>query len=47
MSELNSSLPPWAAVAAHAKEMAKVHLRDLAGTDAKPYRAAALSSNTA
>src|ERR1700727_3128113 len=35
MSELNSSLPAWAAVAAHAKEMAHVHLRDLAGTDAK------------
>jgi glucose-6-phosphate isomerase len=32
MSELNSSLPAWAAVAAHAKEMVKVHLRDLAGT---------------
>jgi glucose-6-phosphate isomerase len=38
MSELNSSLPAWAAVAAHAKEMAKVHLRDLAGTDAKRWQ---------
>jgi glucose-6-phosphate isomerase len=38
MSELNSSMPAWAAVAAHAKEMAKVHLRDLAGTDAKRWQ---------
>jgi glucose-6-phosphate isomerase len=38
MSELNSSLPAWVAVAAHAKEMAKVHLRDLAGTDAKRWQ---------
>jgi glucose-6-phosphate isomerase len=38
MSELNSSLPAWAAVAAHAKEMAKVHLRDLAGTDARRWQ---------
>jgi glucose-6-phosphate isomerase len=38
MSELNSSLPEWAAVAAHAKEMVKVHLRDLAGTDAKRWQ---------
>jgi glucose-6-phosphate isomerase len=38
MSELNSSLPAWSAVAAHAKEMAKVHLRDLAGTDAKRWQ---------
>jgi glucose-6-phosphate isomerase len=38
MSELNSSLPAWAAVAAHAKEMANVHLRDLAGTDAKRWQ---------
>jgi glucose-6-phosphate isomerase len=38
MSELNSSLPAWAALAAHAKEMVKVHLRDLAGTDAKRWR---------
>ena len=38
MSELNSSLPAWAAVAAHAKEMAYVHLRDLAGTDAKRWQ---------
>ena len=38
MSELNSALPAWAAVAAHAKDMAKVHLRDLAGTDAKRWQ---------
>ena len=38
MSELNSSLPAWAAVAAHAKDMAKVHLRDLVGTDAKRWQ---------
>ena len=38
MSELNSALPAWAALAAHAKEMAKVHLRDLAGTDARRWQ---------
>jgi glucose-6-phosphate isomerase len=38
MSELNSSLPAWSAVAAHAKEMVKVHLRDLAGTDARRWQ---------
>jgi glucose-6-phosphate isomerase len=38
MSELNSTLPAWAAVAAHAKDMAKVHLRDLAGADAKRWQ---------
>jgi glucose-6-phosphate isomerase len=38
MSELNSSLPAWSAVAAHAKEMAKMHLRDLAGTDARRWQ---------
>jgi glucose-6-phosphate isomerase len=38
MSELNSTLPAWAAVATHAKDMAKVHLRDLAGTDAKRWQ---------
>jgi glucose-6-phosphate isomerase len=38
MSELNSSLPAWTAVAAHAKEMAKAHLRDLAGTDARRWQ---------
>jgi glucose-6-phosphate isomerase len=38
MSELNSSLPAWIAVAAHAEDMAKVHLRDLAGADAKRWQ---------
>src|ERR1700683_2298690 len=38
MNELNSSLPAWAAVAAHAKDMAKVHLRDLVGADAKRWQ---------
>jgi len=38
MSELNSSIPAWAAVTAHAKDMATVHLRDLAGTDAKRWQ---------
>jgi glucose-6-phosphate isomerase len=38
MSELNSALPAWAAVAAHAKDMAKVHLRDLAGSDARRWQ---------
>jgi glucose-6-phosphate isomerase len=38
MSDLNSSLPSWGAVAAHAKDMAKVHLRDLVGTDAKRWQ---------
>ena len=38
MSELNSSLPAGAAEAAHAKEQVKVHLRDLAGTDAKRWQ---------
>jgi glucose-6-phosphate isomerase len=36
MIQLNSSLPAWGAVATHAKEMAKVHLRDLSGAD--PHR---------
>jgi glucose-6-phosphate isomerase len=38
MSELNSSIPAWAAVTAHAKDMATVHLRDLAGTDANRWQ---------
>jgi glucose-6-phosphate isomerase len=36
MTQLNSSLPAWGAVAAHAKDMAKMHLRDLSA--AKPKR---------
>jgi glucose-6-phosphate isomerase len=38
MSDLNSSLPAWSAVAAHAKDMDKVHLRDLAGADPKRWQ---------
>jgi glucose-6-phosphate isomerase len=38
MSQLNSSLPQWSAVAAHAKDFSKVHLRDLAGTDPKRWQ---------
>src|SRR5580698_5671931 len=38
MSELNSLLPAWKAVAAHAREMATVHLRDLAGSDSKRWQ---------
>src|ERR1700736_2870030 len=38
MSQLNSSLPAWGAVAAHAKDMSKVHLRDLSSADAKRWQ---------
>src|SRR5580700_7512021 len=38
MSELNSSLPAWSAVAAHAKDMANVHLRDLSAADAQRWQ---------
>src|SRR6202789_2365682 len=38
MSQLNSSLPAWGAVAAHAKEMTKVHLRDLSTADLKRWQ---------
>ena len=38
MSQLNSSLQAWGAVAAHAKEMAKVHLRDLTAADPKRWQ---------
>jgi glucose-6-phosphate isomerase len=38
MSQLNSSLPAWGAVAAHAKEFSKVQLRDLAAADAKRWQ---------
>jgi glucose-6-phosphate isomerase len=38
MSQLNSSLPAWGAVAAHAKDMAKVHLRDLASADTRRWQ---------
>src|ERR1700733_2340606 len=46
MSELNSSLPAWAAVAAHAKDMSKAHLRDLAGADAKRWQQCHLEHDT-
>jgi glucose-6-phosphate isomerase len=40
MSQLNSSLPAWGAVAAHAKEFsqAQVHLRDLTAADPKRWQ---------
>jgi glucose-6-phosphate isomerase len=38
MSHLNSALPAWSAVAAHATEFSKVQLRDLAAADAKRWQ---------
>jgi glucose-6-phosphate isomerase len=38
MSKLNSSLPAWGAVAAHAKELGKAQLRDLAASDPKRWQ---------
>jgi glucose-6-phosphate isomerase len=38
MTQLNSTLPAWAAVAAHAKEISKTHLRDLASSDPKRWQ---------
>src|SRR5271167_3200950 len=38
MSQLNSSLPAWGALAAHAKEFAKVQLRDLAAADPRRWQ---------
>jgi glucose-6-phosphate isomerase len=38
MSQLNSTLPAWAAVTAHAKELSKVHIRDLSATDPKRWQ---------
>jgi glucose-6-phosphate isomerase len=38
MSQLNSTLPAWGAVAAHAKEFSKMQLRDLAATDPKRWQ---------
>ena len=38
MSELNSSLPAWGAVAAHARELVKAKLRDLSATDPKRWQ---------
>jgi glucose-6-phosphate isomerase len=38
MNQLNSSLPAWGAVAAHAKDMSKAHLRDLSAADPKRWQ---------
>ncbi len=38
MAQLNSSLPAWAAVAAHAEEFKGAHLRDLTGADAQRWQ---------
>ncbi|HEX3950232.1 MAG TPA: glucose-6-phosphate isomerase [Steroidobacteraceae bacterium] len=38
MSQLNSSLPAWAAVAAHANDLSKAQLRDLAASDPKRWQ---------
>ena len=38
MSELNSSLLAWGAVAAHAKELVKATLRDLSASDPKRWQ---------
>jgi glucose-6-phosphate isomerase len=46
MSELNSAMPAWAALASHAKDMAGVHLRDLAGSDAKRWQDSHLEHDT-
>jgi glucose-6-phosphate isomerase len=38
MNQLNSSLPAWGALAAHAKQFAKVQLRDLAAADPRRWQ---------
>ena len=38
MTQLNSSRSEWAAVAAHAKEVSKAHLRDLTAADPKRWQ---------
>jgi glucose-6-phosphate isomerase len=38
MSQLNSSLPAWGALAAHARDFAKVQLRDLAAADIRRWQ---------
>jgi glucose-6-phosphate isomerase len=38
MTQLNSSLPAWGAVAAHAAELASAHLRDLTAADSDRWR---------
>ena len=37
-SRLNSTLPEWAALAAHAKEVSRLHLRDLTAADADRWQ---------
>src|ERR1700675_360899 len=38
MNQLNSTLPAWGTLAAHAKQLAKVQLRDLAAADARRWQ---------
>jgi glucose-6-phosphate isomerase len=38
MNQLHSSLPAWGTLAAHAKQLAKVQLRDLAAADARRWQ---------
>jgi glucose-6-phosphate isomerase len=38
MSQLNSSLPAWGALAAHARDFAKVQLRDLAAAESRRWQ---------
>ena len=38
MSQLNSSLPAWGALSAHARDFAKVQLRDLAAADLRRWQ---------
>src|SRR5271165_1124980 len=38
MSQLNSCLPAWGTLAAHARQFAKVQLRDLAGADSRRWQ---------
>jgi glucose-6-phosphate isomerase len=38
MNQLHSSLPAWGTLAAHAKQLAKVQLRDLAGADSRRWQ---------
>jgi glucose-6-phosphate isomerase len=38
MSPLNSSLPAWSALAAHARKVAALHLRELTASDAKRWQ---------
>jgi glucose-6-phosphate isomerase len=38
MSQLNSSLPAWGALAAHARDFAKMQLRDLAAADIRRWQ---------